>query len=85
MLGAKHIHYYMEQHGNLYKYSQQGWESLNEKIKPSFFNHTQRGGNFGRGGIESERAYLKSIFMFFQHEILWISGAAEEYFHSKYY
>jgi hypothetical protein len=39
----------------------------------------------GRDGIESERAYLKSIFMFFQHEILWISGATEEYFHSKYY
>jgi hypothetical protein len=41
MLGGKHIHYYMAQYGNLYKYSQQGWESLNEKFKLSFFNHTQ--------------------------------------------
>jgi hypothetical protein len=29
MLGSSHISYYMKSHGNLYKYSQQGWESLN--------------------------------------------------------
>jgi hypothetical protein len=38
----------MRAHRNLYKFSQQGWESLNEKVKLSFFNHTQRGGNFGQ-------------------------------------
>jgi hypothetical protein len=36
MLGSSHISYYMKLHGNLYKYSQQGWESLNEKFKFSF-------------------------------------------------
>jgi hypothetical protein len=41
MLGSSHISYYMKLHGNLYKYSQQGWESLNEKFKVSFFNHMQ--------------------------------------------
>jgi hypothetical protein len=70
----------MKTHGNLYKYSQQGWESLNEKFKLSFFNHMQRRGNFGDGNTEQERTYLKSIFMFFQREILWISGAADQYF-----
>jgi hypothetical protein len=79
MLGSSHISYYMRTHGNLYKYSQQGWESLNEKFKLSFFNHTQRGGNFGREGEESERTYLKSIFMYFQRELLWVSGIAEEH------
>jgi hypothetical protein len=79
MLGSGHIKYYMKTHGNLYKYSQQGWESLNEKVKLSFFNHTQRGGNYGADVEESERSYLKSIFMFFQRELLWISGKAEQH------
>jgi hypothetical protein len=48
MLGSGHIKYYMKMHGNLYKYSQQGWESLNENVKLSFFNHTQCGGNYGQ-------------------------------------
>jgi len=65
MLGSSHISYYMKTHGNLYKYSQQGWESLNEKFKL---------------GEESERTYLKSIFMYFQREMLWVSGIAEDHF-----
>ena len=80
MLGSGHIAYYMKTHGNLYKFSQQGWESLNEKFKLSFFNHTQRGGNFGTDNTEQERSYLKPIFMFFQRELFWISGMAEQHF-----
>ncbi len=80
MLGSGHVAYYMKTHGNLYKFSQQGWESLNEKFKLSFFNHTQRGGNFGTDTVEQERSYLRSIFMFFQRELLWISGIAEQHF-----
>jgi hypothetical protein len=41
MLASGHIKYYMEIHRNLYKYSQQGWESLNSKYKQVFFKHTQ--------------------------------------------
>jgi hypothetical protein len=70
MLGSAHISYYMRRHGNLYKYSQQGWESFNEKFKLALFNHTQRGGNFGCEGVKSERTYLKSIFLYFQREVL---------------
>jgi hypothetical protein len=36
ILGSSHIQYYMKTHGNLYKYSQQGWESLNEKLNYPF-------------------------------------------------
>ena len=36
MLGSGHIKYYMELHRNLYKFSQQGWESLNSKYKQFF-------------------------------------------------
>jgi len=83
MLGSAHLMYYMKVHRNLYKYSQQGWESLNAKVKLSFFNHTQRGGNYGAGVEESERSYLRSIFMYFQREILWISGLAEQHIMEK--
>jgi hypothetical protein len=83
MLGSSHISYYMKTHGNLYKYSQQGWESLNEKFKLSFFNHTQRGGNFGTGSDKNERSYLKPLLMFFQRELLWTSGLAEQHFSTE--
>jgi hypothetical protein len=84
MLGSAHIIYYMQIHRNLYKYSQQGWESMNEKFKLIFFNHTQRGGNFGKNSEETERSYLKSIYWAFQREVLWISRVAEDHFLSKY-
>jgi hypothetical protein len=84
MLGSGHIKYYMETHRNLYKYSQQGWESLNAKYKQVFFYHTQRGGNFGESNAENERHYLLSVMKAFQRELLWISGDAEHYFNLKY-
>jgi hypothetical protein len=80
MLGSGHIKYYMETHRNLYKFSQQGWESLNSKYKQVFFRHTQRGGNYGKGTDENERSYLFSVMKAFQRELLWISGDAEKYF-----
>jgi hypothetical protein len=78
MLGSRHFAYYIKMHGNLYKFSKQGWESLNGKFMLSFFNHTQRGGNFGTDN--TERPYLRSIFMFFQQELLWILGVVEQHF-----
>jgi hypothetical protein len=38
MLGSLHIAYYMKRHRNLYKFSQQVWESLIEKVKLFFFS-----------------------------------------------
>jgi hypothetical protein len=80
MLGSAHIKRFMKRHRNLYKFSQQGWESLNEKVKLIFFNHSQRGGNYGKSIEENERIYLKSIYSCFQQELLWVSGVGENYF-----
>eukprot|EP00978_Attheya_sp_CCMP212_P020241 scaffold57673_cov66-Attheya_sp.AAC.1 len=45
MLGSSHLKRYMEEWGNLNKYSQQGWESLNALIKSFLFSsHKQRRG-----------------------------------------
>ena len=32
MIGARHLSYYLQIYRNLYHYSQQGWEALNQKI-----------------------------------------------------
>ena len=80
---SDHIKYYMELHRNLYKYSQQGWESLNSKFKQVYFRHTQRGGNYGCNTEENERTHLCSIMKAFQREVLWISGEAENHFLGK--
>jgi len=83
ILASGHIKYYMQLHRNLYKFSQQGWESLNSKFKQVFFRHMQRGGNYGMGVEEHERAYLCSIMKAFQRLILWIFGEAETCFNNK--
>jgi hypothetical protein len=78
MLGSGHIAYYLQVHRNLYKFSQQNWESLNEKMKVTYFRNTQRGGNWGKN--EREGSYLLSVIKVFQRELLWLSGIGDETF-----
>ncbi len=40
MLGSSHLTFYMKQHRNLYKFSQQGLEGLHEKVMLTYFNHS---------------------------------------------
>jgi hypothetical protein len=47
VLGSGHISHYLKQHKNLYKFSQQNWESINEYMKITYFCNTQRGGKYG--------------------------------------
>ena len=54
MFGCDHMLCYMERYSNLYRYSQQGWEGLNAKIKSIFLQHTSKGG----GNILSREAAL---------------------------
>jgi len=80
MLGSGRIQYYLLVHRYLYKFSQQNWESLNEKMKTTFFRNTQRGGKYGKNTPENERFYLLSILKVFQRELLWLSGIGDEIF-----
>ena len=83
MVGSGHLSYYFKVYRNLYKYSQQGWESLNAKFKTFFIRHTQRGGNYGNVEDENKRSYLWSIMYGFQRELIWISGIGEEHYTIK--
>jgi hypothetical protein len=42
MVGSGHMSYYLRKWRNLYRYSQQGWESLNAQIK-AFFSQNSKG------------------------------------------
>lgn len=72
MIGAGHIEYFMYRYRNLYRYSQQGWESLNALIKSFFFRRTQRGGYAGKKGVPNSR--VVPIARFFQRRLYWQSG-----------
>jgi hypothetical protein len=82
MLGSGHIMHYLMVHRNLYKFSQQNWESLNEKMKVTYFWNTQRGGNYRKNTPDNERVYLLSILKIFQRELLWLSGIGDDLFNA---
>ena len=44
MLATVHIGDQLTRFGNLYRYSQEGWESLNKKMKKIYSNQTALGG-----------------------------------------
>jgi hypothetical protein len=48
MISSGHIAFYLKEWGNLYKYSQQGWESMNSLMKSVYYRRTQRGRNGGK-------------------------------------
>ena len=69
-----HLLEFMHEWGNLYRFSQQGWESLNSLIKRFFFLRTNKG-----GGRAKKRSRLVPIARLFQRRILWLSGLAEKH------
>ena len=75
MVGAGHITDYIHVHRNLYKFSQQGWESLNLKIKALYFCSMQHGG-FG----SKSRSHILPIIWFLQRELMWKTGLAQKFF-----
>lgn len=64
-LSAGHFSFYLLRLGNLYKYSQQGWEHINGIAKRTFNHNTQKGG--GRNGSSK----LLPIVYSFLRELLW--------------
>jgi len=54
MLGSDHISHYLKQQQKFYKFSQQNWESWNIKMKATYFQNTQCGGNYEKNMHETE-------------------------------
>ena len=75
MLGAGHILYFLKKHGCLYLYSQQGWESLNNKIQAFIHQNTGRGG-FGTGE-GSAKSYMYPLVHLIMRDLLWKIGEGD--------
>ena len=81
MLASGHVKYYMKEWGNLYRYEQEGWESLNALIKTKFFRHTKRGG-FVCKDSDTDKKVLSNragaLGKWIVRNLLWRSGKAFE-------
>jgi hypothetical protein len=72
LVGAGHLSFYLREWGNLFRYSQQGWESMNSLIKTFFYRRTQHGGH---GGKRDERnSKMKPIARWLQRKLYFLSG-----------
>ena len=76
LMSAGHMADYMYEWRNLYRHSQQGWESLNNLIKSFWFRRTGRGGATGRG--KGKKSKLASVAKWLQRRMMWMGGWTEE-------
>jgi hypothetical protein len=81
-IGSGHLVYYLRKFRNLYKYSNQGWEALNQKIKRYYMNNTNHGGNVG-GKRRIKRGHVQPLWLFFARNTLWKTGDADKYFDQR--
>jgi hypothetical protein len=72
IVASGHLSFYLKEWGNLYKYSQQGWESFNSLIKSVYFRRTQRGGNGGKRDELNSR--VAPIARWLQRKLFFLSG-----------
>jgi hypothetical protein len=72
MVGAGHLSFYLREWGNLFRYSQQGWESMNSLIKTFFYRRTQRGGHGGKA--DERNSKMKPIARWLQRKLYFLSG-----------
>ena len=79
-LDVGHVCDNLEDVGNLYRLSQQGWEVVNKKVKKVFFNQTAMGG--GHNGPTSK---LLPVFYLFLRKMYWKFGWADDYFKNHVY
>ena len=74
-----HLSHYFELYGNMYKYSQQGFEAMMSNTKCIYQRATSCGGD----GAEI-RSHILQICHFLMRMMLWNSGHGDSYFHKKY-
>jgi hypothetical protein len=91
VLGSGHLTYFAKHYGNLYRFSQQGWESLNKLIKHFYYNNTNHGGSYGSGGKDEKGQYTKGsirgqhcypLMRFCQRFMMWKLGYGDTFFES---
>jgi hypothetical protein len=72
LLSSGHLAFYLREWGNLWKYSQQGWESLNSLMKSVYYRRSQRGGHGGK--VDAPNSRVVPIARWLQRKIFFLSG-----------
>ena len=67
-----HVMYFARKYRNYYRYSQEGWEAINSRIKLHYSCHTQKGGN--------DSGIIKPIYQYIQRSIAWRNGLGDQFF-----
>jgi hypothetical protein len=92
ILGSGHLPYFAKKYGNLYRFSQQGWEALNQMIKHYYFNNTNHGGSLGNGGKDADGKFKNKVvsgdhclplMRLCQRTLMWKLGLDDAYFLNK--
>jgi hypothetical protein len=83
MIGAGHLTYYLVKYRNLYKFSQQGWEAMNKKLKYFYFHNTNHGGCGGRKPGALSGDHVLPLMRLMQRSILWTIGWGDAFFRSE--
>jgi hypothetical protein len=92
IIGSGHLPYFAKKYGNLYQFSQQGWEALNQMIKHYYFNNTNHGGSLGNGGKDQNGKFRNKVISgehclplmrLCQRKLMWILGLGDAYFLNK--
>lgn len=81
MMGAGHLHCFLSKHRNLHKFSQQGWEAMNQKTKHFCFKNANHGGCLGNstGDKVSGDHVLPTMRMHWRF-VVWSLGHGECHF-----
>ena len=80
MFGAGHMTYFLRRYGNLYRFSQQGWEALNQKLKHFYFHNTNHGGCTGNTGDMLRGDHVRPLMRMCQRFIMWRLGFGNAFF-----
>jgi hypothetical protein len=72
LIASGHISFYLKEWGNLYRYSQQGWEAYNSLLKSVYYRRTQRGGYGGKRDEATSRVTPLARWM--QRKLFFQSG-----------
>jgi hypothetical protein len=92
IIGSGHLSYFGKKYGNLYRFSQQGWEAMNKLLKHFYFNNTNHGGSYGNGGKTADGSYscstvsgdhCRPLMRLCQRSIMWTLGMGDAYFENK--
>jgi hypothetical protein len=92
IIGLSHLTYFAKKYGNLYCYSQQGWEALNQLLKHYYFNNINHGGSYGNGGKSADGSYslatscgdhCRPLMRLCQQSLMWKLGIGDTFFLSR--